>query len=290
MKKILSLSLAFILVFCLSDAAFAVPNGKLTEGDALTASDARLILRAAVGLEPLTEAEKLSADLDLDGTVTAADARTALRAAVGLELMSDKYFEDAYAALQNGHFYAVMPMNDDGMTGEMTLAFTENTVYLRAQVSMEGMDLALPILRAGGRTYLFEATNRLYAEMTDEDKATFSSIGLDLDEFFRDAPSFSNMPPLGDASGVTEEAYRGENCACYIFKDGSGTMKVYMKGRQLMGFTEQNAVGKTVADTQFSTFSIAVPADRTQVPAGYTDVGSAADLMFIIMAMAAKKD
>ena len=290
MKKILSLSLAFILVFWLSNAAFAAPNGKLTEGDALTASDARLILRAAVGLEALSEAEKLSADLDLDGTITAADARTALRAAVGLELLSDKYFEDAYAALQNGHFYAVMPMNDDGMTGEMTMAFTKDTVYLRAQVTMEGMDLALPILRTGDRTYLFEDTNRYYAEMTEEDKATFASIGLDLDEFFGDALSFSGMPALGAASGVTEETYHGETCTCYTFRDASGAMKVYMKGRQFRGFADLNAAGKIVADTPFSAFSIAVPADKTQVPAGYTDVGSAADLMFIIMAMAAKKD
>ena len=54
-------------------------NGKID------ATDARLALRAAVGLESLSDAQKKIADADNDGQITASDARMILRAAVGLE-------------------------------------------------------------------------------------------------------------------------------------------------------------------------------------------------------------
>ncbi|MBQ6065660.1 MAG: metallophosphoesterase [Clostridia bacterium] len=52
----------------------------------VNAEDARLALRASVGMEELTDpAAFLAADMDRDGKVTAADARTILRAAVNME-------------------------------------------------------------------------------------------------------------------------------------------------------------------------------------------------------------
>ncbi len=64
-----------------------------TIGDAdfnnkVDATDARLALRAAVGLDKLTEELKKAADVDKDGDVDATDARLILRAAVGLEKLS----------------------------------------------------------------------------------------------------------------------------------------------------------------------------------------------------------
>ena len=58
------------------------------DGDAkVTAADARLTLRAAVGLEAYApgSAQFIAADADKDGSLTAGDARAILRAAVGLE-------------------------------------------------------------------------------------------------------------------------------------------------------------------------------------------------------------
>lgn len=51
----------------------------------ITATDARLALRSAVGLEKLSEREIYIADVDKNGSVTSADARLILRASVGLE-------------------------------------------------------------------------------------------------------------------------------------------------------------------------------------------------------------
>ncbi len=51
----------------------------------VTASDARLVLRASVQLEQFTETQVLLGDVDENGSITAADARMILRYSVGLE-------------------------------------------------------------------------------------------------------------------------------------------------------------------------------------------------------------
>ena len=105
-KLLSALALAAALIACLSAAAFAVititpeeaqklPRIRYvdgceafgdTDGDgSITPADARLILRASVGLEQLTSKQSFRADTDNDGAVTSADARSALRCSVGLE-------------------------------------------------------------------------------------------------------------------------------------------------------------------------------------------------------------
>lgn len=59
----------------------------------VTASDARQLLRYAVGLEQFDELTILYADVTKDGTISASDARMALRTAVNLETEEAFYFE-----------------------------------------------------------------------------------------------------------------------------------------------------------------------------------------------------
>lgn len=54
----------------------------------VSASDARLVLRASVALEKLDEEQLKRADLNRDTVCTAEEARLILRAAVGLEELS----------------------------------------------------------------------------------------------------------------------------------------------------------------------------------------------------------
>lgn len=61
--------------------ATAPDKGDVDYDGKITAGDARLVLRAAVGLEELA---KYSADVDGDGKITASDARIVLRKSVGL--------------------------------------------------------------------------------------------------------------------------------------------------------------------------------------------------------------
>ena len=84
-----------ILPAALSLYAFAgsVLLGDITADEAITAEDARLALRTAVGLTNPTETGIRVLDVDFDGEVTAADARLILRAAVGLEAFEQETVE-----------------------------------------------------------------------------------------------------------------------------------------------------------------------------------------------------
>lgn len=59
--------------------------GDVDVSGAITAADARLVLRASVGLETLTSDFLTRGDTDKDGKLSASDARTILRVSVGLE-------------------------------------------------------------------------------------------------------------------------------------------------------------------------------------------------------------
>ncbi|MCR5041248.1 MAG: immune inhibitor A [Clostridia bacterium] len=72
------------------DPAETVVPGDVDGDGLVTAADARLALRAAVGLEHPDELGALAADVDGDEKITPADARAILRKVVGLEELPDK--------------------------------------------------------------------------------------------------------------------------------------------------------------------------------------------------------
>lgn len=94
MKKLLSLALALIL--CLSSifilSASAQIMGDVNNDGLIQASDARLALRASVGLEKLSVPAQRAADVDYDKSVKATDARIILRASVNLETIKTKEY------------------------------------------------------------------------------------------------------------------------------------------------------------------------------------------------------
>lgn len=65
--------------------------GDADENGAIDASDARIVLRASVGLEEITPLLRTRGDTDRDGVLTSSDARTILRVAVGLENLPSTY-------------------------------------------------------------------------------------------------------------------------------------------------------------------------------------------------------
>ncbi len=86
-KRILSALLAVLLILSVVpvNLAFALAIGDVNGDGTIAAADARLALRASVGLETLTDEQKAAADVDGNPGITAADARLILRASVGLE-------------------------------------------------------------------------------------------------------------------------------------------------------------------------------------------------------------
>lgn len=82
------------MLACIFPAANAAAVPGDIDGDSkATSADARLALRASVGLEQFSAAQKTSADVDFDGKITSADARLILRASVGLEKLGTKQSE-----------------------------------------------------------------------------------------------------------------------------------------------------------------------------------------------------
>ncbi len=78
----------YAVTFSFTNKAFKL--GDLDFDGAITASDARLALRAAVGLEDFDALLISIGDVDFDGKITAADARKILRAAVQLEVLGEE--------------------------------------------------------------------------------------------------------------------------------------------------------------------------------------------------------
>ena len=94
-KKFLSLCIVISLLTAFIPAVFATEYdmllGDIDNDDAITSADARLILRAAVGLEALEDDMIYRADVDGAGGITSADARLTLRTAVSLEPLEKMY-------------------------------------------------------------------------------------------------------------------------------------------------------------------------------------------------------
>ncbi len=85
MKKLLAFIFACLTAVISTTAVYAIPFGDMDSDNKITASDARTVLRASVGLEELSAEKAFLADIDGDSSVTAADARLILRTSVALE-------------------------------------------------------------------------------------------------------------------------------------------------------------------------------------------------------------
>lgn len=92
-RRILSVILAALLIFSVIPLSFAFAKaiGDVDGNGTVAAADARLALRASVGLETFDEETKKAADVNFDGQVQASDARIILRASVGLEELKDPH-------------------------------------------------------------------------------------------------------------------------------------------------------------------------------------------------------
>ena len=123
------------------------------DGDgAIASADARLALRAAVGLDELTRTKRAAADVNGDGEVTAADAREILRTAVGLTdpqtlLLTLKVNETAIL----GPFFD----SDGGFVWQLTAE--EGTQALITENQWEFPGRIAPPGEISGKTFSFSA-------------------------------------------------------------------------------------------------------------------------------------
>ena len=88
-KPVAAILTAALLCAAFLPTAAAISYCDVNLDDKVTASDARMILRAAVGLQQFSEEQTAIADANRDGKVTASDARSALRTAVQLDAATE---------------------------------------------------------------------------------------------------------------------------------------------------------------------------------------------------------
>ena len=87
-KKIVALILTFTLIFSsafMLASADSIKLGDVNKDGKLTASDARVALRASAKLEVLEGNSFIAADIDKNGKITASDARLILRKSAKLD-------------------------------------------------------------------------------------------------------------------------------------------------------------------------------------------------------------
>lgn len=263
MKKITSVLLCVcLLLSALGLSALAAKTGDVDYNNKIEAADARLILRASVGLETFDSTKNLIGDVDFDGKITAADARLALRCSVGLEVGPAKAYANEYEAFIDGHFSADMYVGEDDEFAAMTLGITSDSVY--TAMEMEGMKLVILMNKAG--QYLIFNNEKAYAKLSDE---FFAMMGMSKEELM-EAYSMTGMyKPLTAAVDVTEGSVDDVPCTVYTIDYGSYYSDVYMNGKKLMAIVDYNDSYKE--ETFFENFSVYVPSDYTTVPAGYAE-------------------
>ena len=107
-KSLIYLTISLLFIVCLQISSIrtvsiaAVQIGDVDGNGTVEPSDARLALRASVGLEELEGTVSfVRADYDQNGTISAGDARMILRTAVGLEKEAFLYDDDPSYEITN---------------------------------------------------------------------------------------------------------------------------------------------------------------------------------------------
>lgn len=248
-----------LCAFCFS--SLAAKTGDVDGDNTVKAGDARLILRAAVGLEKFDAVKTLLGDIDFDGKLTAGDARLALRGAVGLEKVPSKAYANEYEAFADGHFSADIT----GAIGEynetMALAVTEDSIY--TGMDMEGMSLT-DLMNSKGQYLIFDK-EKIYSPLSDDFLAAMGMTKDDLKEIDSLAGTYR---PLSEANSTSSGTVDDISCTVYTFRYDGYFTDVYMNGKKLMAIVDYNDSYKE--ETFFENFSVYVPAERYEVPADYT--------------------
>ncbi len=260
LKKLFCITLALCLLMLFPLCAAAASRGDVDGDGSVTAADARLALRAAVGLEKAIvkgTAAFTAADVDGDGVITAADARTILRIAVKLE---DPDGLSGYDILRGSAFYLTGAMTSGGTTSPMKLAVSPDLVYIETAVD----GLSLGYLVKDGKTCLVAPEQKIYHWISAAEAAMLKSAGLMDENEVRENVAdmgFAALKPLSQADSSASGTFNGTACTVYtfVYRDGS-KYRVYMDGARLLALENVNASGITETLLTVKTVSRTIPA------------------------------
>lgn len=296
MKKWILISTVLAVCLCLGAiGCSAAMLGDVNGDGAVTAADARLTLRAAVGLQSLGGTPEAAADIDMNNVLAAADARGQLRVAVGLDTTDGKFYNNAFELLRGG--YCSYQLGADG-TGLRLLEYagTRSAAFLSVKSAstypipsmtalFTGMDMAAARgsftaanQAADPGVYFYDAGRAVYSDMTETFR-TNTVIRNTLFAALDSTSALNSLPPdvtsLAQADQVSTGKYNDIPCVAYSFSTSAGTLRFYMNGRQLLAADTLNRFGTRTARTTFLHVSPCVAKERTVLPAGYSIVAPA---------------
>ena len=268
MKTNMNRLLCFILSFCLLAASLVtltVSAGAAQIGDVngdskVTAADARLALRAAVGLESYAKgSEKFqAADMNQDGAITAADARLILRMAVGLGVPAAASSAQ-YDILRSGTFYLEGSMSDGGAFLPLKLGVSSSLVYLESTVD----GVTLGYLASGKNIYVLNPAKKNYCKVSGLTASLLGGEELMSEAELRsyiDELGISSMKNLSQANDVQDAMLNSTPCTAYTFNNANGTKtRVFISGSRLLGFDLINAAGQLDTRILIDSITATVP-------------------------------
>lgn len=216
MKKVNCLLLVFVLLL----AICAVPVSAFMPGDIddngkVEAADARICLRAAVGLDIIYAGTEMftAADVNGNGNIEAADARLILRTAVGLQELSPGHFS----------FVSVAAGSSDinlkkGGTAFVPVELNSTVVTrLAAQWNSDAVRVSFGnIVRSGDHyclTVAVTAEDLLYSQIAirlylESDPDVYDTIYVIADTFGSDTyAGFPKVPDFGAAFGIAPSTF-----------------------------------------------------------------------------------
>ncbi len=278
-RFIKAVCLFLVLVVLTAIPAFAAKAGDVDADGKVTASDARLALRAAVGLEKYTKgtAKFTAADYDGSGAITANDARCILRIAVSLNAdgsspVTPVTGSTQYDILRSGKFYLVGSSVSGGVASPMTMGIDGNTVYM----AITDGGISMGYLVKGSDIYLLNTAAKIYWKPNLLEKGVLKAAGMpDAAEVKKEVSEFgfTSLKPLSAANTVARGTVNGVACTAYIFNMSDGSKyRVYINGQRLLALESLSAAGVQEMYLRVDSISATLP---TLPPSNYTKVTAA---------------
>ena len=223
----------------------------LANEESASAAQAETTQPAAPTSEPASTPADTTAAPTPDETTTAAIAPETTTAASPTS--------NEYDILRSGHFYLDGSMYSEGKNNPVTLAISDDVVYMQA--TMDGMTMGL--LRANKKTYMLNPPTKTYCEFGSVFSGVLQKAGLMSEEEikdFIDSMGFSTMQDLDQADSVTTGTVGSTSCDVYIFNKDDGTKtRVYLNGDHLAAFEVVGTDGAVVSATYITTLTSEIP-------------------------------
>lgn len=211
-------------------------QGDVSNNGVLEAHDARIVLRASVGLVKLYPPSKwpknkVFGDADGDGKLTASDARIILRRSVGLNDTVTPKFENEAEIFLSGKYHIIGKMNTGDGFMDWNFAVSGSNIY--TEMDIEGKQMGMLLL--DGKFYMTSPSKKIYAEITQKDLdqiggAAGEEISLDPKDFAIEFPSFA------DAVLEKKETVKIDDKSITVLTykiDKNTQMKFYLNGTKL---------------------------------------------------------